>query len=80
MPEVTTIKVSKALRARITADAAAVHMTAQGFLEHVLDGYERSRRLAAVEAAYRATNAEERQKWIAETSEWDAADSDGLTA
>ena len=80
MPGVTTIKVSKALRERIAADAAAVHMTAQGFLEHVLDGYERSQRLAAVAAAYRDTNAQERQSWIAETREWDATDSDGLTA
>lgn len=80
MADVTTIKVSKALRERIAADAADLRMTAQAFLETVLDGYERNSRLASVADAYRQSSAAELDHWREETHQWDATNTDGLDA
>ena len=76
--EVTTIKVSKALRARIAAGAAGEGVTAQTFLETVIDEWERRHRLAAVAAAYADAAPEQLADWRAESEAWEATDADGL--
>jgi len=73
--EVTTIKVSKMLRDRITAGAVERDQTVQGFMEKVLDDYDRHQRLAAVAAAM-SRSAEEREAWRSETDAWAAVDDD----
>ena len=72
---VTTIKVSKSLRDRITASAVEQDQTVQGFMEKILDDYDRNRRLAAVAAAM-SKSAEEREAWRTETDNWTAVDDD----
>jgi predicted transcriptional regulator len=74
--DITTIKVSKALRDRISAGAAQQHQTVQRFIENVLEDHERRRRLAAVAEAM--GNADERtlDDWRAETDVWEAAEAD----
>jgi hypothetical protein len=74
--DLTTIKLSKRLRDRISAGAAQQHQTVQHFLENVLEEHERHRRLTAVAEAM--GNADERtlNDWRAETDVWEAADAD----
>lgn len=78
MADVTTIKVSKALRSRIAAEAADEGLTAQAFLQSLIDTHERNKRLAAVAAAYRESSDEDLESWREETEDWAAADADGL--
>ncbi|QIM16301.1 toxin-antitoxin system protein [Leucobacter insecticola] len=54
----TSIKVSVELRDRINRDARARGTTAAGFLESLLDGYERRRRMESFGAAFRANDRE----------------------
>ena len=74
--EITTIKVTKALRNRITAAAAEQHLTVQKFMEDVVETYERRRRLAAVAAAMAAADEHTLQQWRDETASWAAVDVD----
>jgi len=74
--DVTTIKVSKVLRDRISAGAAERHETVQRFMEAVLEDYERRRRLSAVAAAMATTDENTLAGWRAETDGWAGADSD----
>jgi len=78
MADLTTIKVSKVLRDRIAADAATEGLTAQAFLQSLLDTHERNRRLAAVAAAYRESSEADRESWREETEDWAAIDADGI--
>jgi hypothetical protein len=71
----TTIKVSKGLRDRISRDAAREGMTAAGLIVFLIDAYERAARFDAVRAAYSgAPDAD----YLAETERWDSLASDGL--
>jgi hypothetical protein len=79
MADVTTIKVPKALRDRIAADAADEGLTAQAFLQSLIEIHERNKRLAAVAAAYRESPDEDLQSWREETEDWAVVDADGLT-
>lgn len=74
--DVTTIKVTRKLRDRISAGAAEQHQTVQRFIESALENYDRNRRLAAVAAAMADADEETLQHWRAETESWDAADGD----
>lgn len=78
MADVTTIKVPKALRDRIAAEAADEGLTAQSFLQSLIDTHERNKRLAAVAAAYRESSEEDLESWREETEDWAAVDADGL--
>ncbi|OHV04560.1 hypothetical protein [Mycobacterium talmoniae] len=78
MADVTTIKVSKALRDRIAAGAAQEGLTAHAFLQTLIETHERNQRLAAVAAAYRDSSAEDLDSWREETDDWAAVDVDGL--
>ncbi|UQX09443.1 hypothetical protein [Candidatus Mycobacterium methanotrophicum] len=78
MADVTTIKVSKALRDRIAAGAANEGLTAQSFLQSLIDTHERNKRLAAVAAAYRESSDEDLESWREETEDWATVDADGL--
>jgi hypothetical protein len=76
MADVTTIKVPKALRDRIAADAEG--LTAQAFLQSLIETHERNKPLAAV-AAPTATPL--RKTWTAGAKKprtGPAVDADGL--
>lgn len=75
MPDVTTIKVPRALRDRIAAGAASEGVTAAAFLTELLARHDRDDRLAAVGRAYRAERDADYERL---TEEWDEADGDGL--
>jgi hypothetical protein len=77
--DVTTIKVPKALRDRIAAHAADEGLTAQSFLQSLIDAHERNKRLAAVAAAYLESSDEDLESWREETEDWAAVDADGLS-
>jgi predicted transcriptional regulator len=76
MADVTTIKVSKPLRDRISAAAARRHQTVQSFMEQVMDEHDRHARLAAVAAAIGAADDETLSGWRSETADWTAVDAD----
>ncbi|MGH3541705.1 MAG: hypothetical protein ACRDT5_07290 [Mycobacterium sp.] len=76
MRDITTIKVTKTLRDRISADAAELDQTVHAFLEDMLDEHERRRRLSQVAAAYSKTDDEKLQSWWVETREWEAIDTE----
>lgn len=70
----TTIKVPKTLRQRISRDAAREGLTAAALIAELLDAHDREARFAAVREAYEATDA----AYIVETEAWDSTSSDGL--
>lgn len=70
----TTIKVPKDLRARISRDAAEQGVTAAGLISALLDEHERRARFRAVGRAYAAAD----PAYEAETDQWDALAGDGL--
>ena len=74
--DLTTIKVTKRLRDRISAGAAERQETVQKFIEGVLEDYERRSRLAAVAAAMATADDETLDEWRAEADLWAGADSD----
>lgn len=76
MADVTTIKVTKPLRDRVSAAAAQRAQTVQSFLEQVMDEHDRHERLAAVAAAMSAADAETLNDWRSETADWAAVDTD----
>lgn len=76
MTDVTTIKVPRALRERISRDAARRGVTAASLIGDLLDRYEREQRLAAVGTAY-ATAPD--ASYVEEIVVWDEASTDGWT-
>jgi hypothetical protein len=70
----TTIKVPKQLRARVTRSAADHGLTAAGLITVLLDEHERRRRFEAVRAAY----AVEDPTYAEEVEAWDGLAGDGL--
>ena len=76
MSDLTTIKVPRALRERISRDASQRGVTAAGLIGELLDTYERKQRLAAVGRAYAETPD---AGYVQETEAWEAAAADGLT-
>jgi len=73
---VTTIKVTKTLRDRITAGAARRDQTVQRLIESVLDTYDRERRSAAVSAAMKTASADELRQWRDDTDSWATIDNE----
>ena len=71
----TTIKVPKRLRDRISRDAAREGLTAAGFLGALIAAHERAARFDAVRGAYAADPDVE---YVAETEQWDMLANDGL--
>ena len=71
----TTIKVPKQLRERISHDAARTGVSAAVYLARLVDDEERRQRFAAVRQVYAADRDE---AYDAETSDWDATSADGL--
>lgn len=74
--DITTIKVTKTLRDRITAGAAEQHQTVQRFIESVVEHYERTRRLAAVAEAMTSADEDTLRQWRSETDSWAVVDTD----
>lgn len=70
----STVKVPRSLRVRISRDAATTGQTAAGFLSTVIDRWERDHRLAEVRRAYESRDENDDE----ETSAWNATDGDGL--
>ena len=65
----TTIKVSTELRDRINRDAQDLGLPAAGLIEHLLDAYERRRRMESFGRAFRGADAE----YWDEFRSWDLA-------
>lgn len=76
MPELTTIKVPKALRESVMRSARAEGLTAAEFLELVTEEHARSQRFAAVRRAYATTGRDRDYDEITES--WNQAAADGL--
>ena len=72
----TTIKISKRLRDRVSAGAAEQHQTVQRFVETLLDERDRHRRLAAVGEAMAGADQRAFDDWRAETHRWEAAETE----
>ncbi|RFA11498.1 toxin-antitoxin system protein [Subtercola boreus] len=68
----TTIKVSEDLRDRINRDAQERGVSASGFIEKLLDGYERRARMESFGRAFRGAD----ENYWDEFREWDVALSD----
>jgi hypothetical protein len=71
----TTIKVPKHLRERLSRNAGRAGLTAAGLISDLLDERERQARFEAVRHAYE-TSADDAH--AAETQEWDSLAGDGL--
>lgn len=76
MGDVTTIKVSRTLRERISRAGRQRGVTAAVLIGQLLDSYERDIRFAAVSRAYAAAPD---GRYAEETAAWDEAAEDGLT-
>jgi len=77
MADVTTIKVPRALRERISHEASQRGVTAASLIGELLDRYEREQRIAAVGEAYTAgTDA----GYAEDLAAWDEVTADGLPA
>ena len=74
----TTILVTKALHDRVDAAARAQGATIDAFLDRLLDGYDRDRRMAMAASAVRSSAPEALAAYRRELEPWDAADADGL--
>lgn len=72
----TTIKVPKHLRERVSRDAAREGLTAAGLLSRLIDEHERQQRFAAVRRAYETEDG----NYVEETVAWDSLSGDGLEA
>jgi phage shock protein A len=72
--QLTTIKVSKDLRERISRGAAAQGTTAAGLISSLLDEHEKRARLAAVRHAYATTD----ESYASELEQWGTLAGDGL--
>lgn len=76
MADVTTIKVTKPVRDRITAAAAERRETVQTFMEHLMDEHDRFKRLAAVGAAMSSADEDTLRRWREASERWSALDAD----
>jgi len=76
MPDMTTIKVPKALRESVMSSARVEGLTAAEFLELLMQEHARNQRFAAVRQAY-ATSVHDRD-YDEITEGWDEAVADGL--
>jgi predicted transcriptional regulator len=74
--DLTTIKVSKTLRDRISAGASERHQTVQKFIEGVLEDYERRGRLASVVTAMATADDATLADWRDESDAWAGAEND----
>jgi hypothetical protein len=75
MSDLTTIKVPRELRERVSRDARLHGLTAAGLISSLLDDLERADRLRSVGDAYaKGVDSED----TADLSDWDQASSDGL--
>lgn len=70
----TTIKVPKKLRERISRDAARRGLTAAGWISALLAEHDRQARFGAVRRAYETADS----TYAKETEDWDSTAGDGL--
>lgn len=70
----TTIKVPKDLRERLSQDAARAGLTAAGFISKLMEEHDRQDRFAAVRRAYATAD----ETYAGETADWDSLAGDGL--
>lgn len=73
---VTTVKVPRSLRRRISRDAALSGQSAAAFLSVVVAQWERDHRMKSVRAAYAGPEAS-LQDYLDEVSAWDTTSADG---
>lgn len=75
MADMTTIKVPRTLRERISRGASRRGVTSAALLGELLDRYERDQRLALVGEAYADSRDE---GYLDEVGAWDETSADGL--
>lgn len=73
---VTTVKVPRSLRRRISRDAALSGQSAAGFLGVAVAQWERAHRMESVRATYSAPEASSHD-YLDEVSAWDTTSDDG---
>jgi macrodomain Ter protein organizer (MatP/YcbG family) len=73
----TTIKVSKHLRERLSRNAGRAGLTAAALISELLDERERQARFEAVRRAYEDSADD---AYAAETQEWDSLAGDGMAS
>ncbi len=76
MADVTTIKVPRAWRERISRDASKRGLTAATLIGELLDRYEREQRFAAVGEAYASPPD---PGYVEEIAAWEETGGDGLS-
>ena len=74
----TTIKVPKHLRERLSRNAGRAGLTAAALISDLLDERERQARFDAVRHAYETSTDDAGDAHAAETQEWDSLAGDGL--
>lgn len=75
MTSPTTIKVSRETRDRLKRGARGESSTLEEYLIALLSERERRDRLDQMEAAWRATPEDAMQEYLAESTEWERAES-----
>ncbi len=76
--DMTTVKVNKSVRERITRAARTQHVPANDFLNRLVTDWERQQRIAGVAAAMAAANDQTRAEYADESAQWDVTLADGL--
>jgi hypothetical protein len=76
MTTATTIKVSRATRDRLKQGARAQGSTLEEYLLDLISERERRDRLQQMEAAWRATPEDVMRQYLAESAEWERAESE----
>ena len=77
MPDITTIKVAKSVRTRISAAARSRNESANEFIAQLLADWERRERMAAVRDAMSASSAADVATYQDEVTQWDQTSADG---
>ncbi|MFZ1363145.1 MAG: hypothetical protein WAS05_09510 [Candidatus Nanopelagicales bacterium] len=78
--DVTTIKVRKPVRDRINAAARSEQVSANDFIERLLQEHVRKQRIQQAKVAMQKMTPEGRESYHAETEAWDETLEDGLSA
>lgn len=72
--DVTTVKVTKAVRDRLARAARAQDLSANEFVDQLLTQWERGRRMATVAKAMRDSSDSNMASYRDEIGDWDQAD------
>gem|GEM_PF-6272886 len=76
----TTVKVSKGVRERITSAARTQRVPANEFLDRLITEWERQQRMVAAQEAMGAMSDDVREGYQGESQLWESSDDDGSPA